>query len=186
MKELRQDYFDYWVGNDYGEWVINGKRYPKYDDPYHSWHEAMPKELWTEEARQLFRAAEEADLLTLIWEADPLIYVPGRRIKSKWQMALWCKLASKYLELDSALGANWAPFEKVFNSGHIDWLALAGRKHKECSKPTPLRASLSTIIVSEDDDNNDRQVRVITDFFAEFEKGRNPSNCDLNNQDEEQ
>lgn len=183
MKELRQDYFD-WEGDGYGEWVINGKRYPKYDDPYHFWHEAMPKELWTEEARQLFRAAEKADLLTLIWEADPQIYVPGRRLKSKWQIAVWCEKASKYLELDSALGTNWKPFEKVFNSGHIDWLALAGRKHKEFPKPTPLRFSLQANASKVD--GNDPRMKVITDFFDEFEKGRNPSNCDLNNRDEDQ
>lgn len=181
MKELKQDYFD-WEGTGYGEWVINGKRYPKYDDPHHQWHEAMPKELWTEEARQLFRAAERAELLTLCWMADPQVYVPGRRMKSKWQLALWCQRASKYLELDSALGANWAPFEKVFNSGHIDWLELAGRKSKECSKPTPLRVSLSANLVG----NDDPRVKVINDFFAEFENTRNQANCDLNNKDEDQ
>ena len=186
MKQLEQDYYC----ESLGLWFVGGKCYA--EDPRKWWHDTMPKELWTDEAFQLFQAAEREELLFCDADEDSYPYKPGRKMKSKGQLALWCKLASTYLEMDSsrktAQGAlqtltNWKPFEKVFNSGSVDWMARAGKRTKVTAYPTPLKVSYQQI---EEADASDLRIKPIYDFFAEFEKGRNPSNCDLNNRDEDQ
>lgn len=92
-----------------------------------------PAELWTREAFDLFKAAQEAGIIELCWELDCWTAGPGlppaklaadlnndipklhpERI-TKGRLAYFCKRACWRLHLNNGAHTNWLPFEAMFN-----------------------------------------------------------------------
>lgn len=88
-----------------------------------------PAAFHTWRALELIEAAERAGLLAwtttnaaaveFLNEAPEITLrpAPAGPIKTRAQLAYWCKLASTYLGIDRGATTNWKPFEAMFGKG---------------------------------------------------------------------